>query len=184
MQTQRANIVICPSCGAENIEGVDTCENCMQDLRTLDVPDTFQVASESDLTRRLDEIRLSKPQVVAPSTSVREVLALLRADPAGAVVVVEEERIVGIFTDRDVLKRVAGQPGALDEPVFKYMTPDPVTLRDDDTMAVALNKMGDGGFRHIPMLREGRLTAIVTVRDIMHWLLGQYFDQSRASDSR
>jgi CBS domain-containing protein len=173
----RANIVICPSCGAENIEGADTCENCMQDLRSLDVPDTFQVASESDLTRRLDEIRLSRPQSVPPSMPVRDVVAILRGDPTGAVVVVADERIVGIFTDRDVLKRVAGVPGALDEPVSRYMTPDPIVLRNDDTMAAALNKMGDGGFRHIPMVRDGRLTSIVTVRDIMQWLLGQYFDR-------
>jgi CBS domain-containing protein len=174
----RANIVICPSCGAENIEGVDTCENCMQDLRSLDVPDTFQVASESDLTCRLDEIRLSRPQTVTRSMTVREVVPILRADPSGAVVVVDDDRIVGIFTDRDVLKRVAGVDGALDQPVSRYMTPDPVILHHDDTMAAALNKMGDGGFRHIPMVRDSRLAAIVTVRDIMHWLLGQYFENS------
>lgn len=183
MQTQRANIVICPSCGAENIEGVDTCENCMQDLRTLDVPDTFQIAPDTDLTCELREIRLSRPQAVAPTTSVRDALVALRAEPSGALVVVDGESVVGIFTDRDVLKRVAGRQGALDQPVSQYMTPDPVVLRDDDTMAAALNKMGDGGFRHIPMLEDGKLTAIVTVRDIMQWLLGQYFDQHRGSEA-
>jgi CBS domain-containing protein len=183
VQTQRANIVICPSCGAENIEGVDTCENCMQDLRTLDVPDTFQIAPDTDLTCELREIRLSRPQTINPAATVREALAVLRGEPSGALVVVEKEQVVGIFTDRDVLKRVAGRAGALDEPVSRFMTLDPVTLRDDDTMAAALNKMGDGGFRHIPMLQEGRLTAIVTVRDIMHWLLGQYFDRSTAKVS-
>jgi CBS domain-containing protein len=184
LQTQRANIVICPSCGAENIEGVDTCENCMQDLRTLDVPDTFQVAPDSDLTCLLREIRLSRAQTVPPATPVRDAVEALKSDPTGALVVVEDERVVGIFTDRDVLKRVAGYAGALDEPVSRYMTPDPVTLRDDDTMAAALNKMGDGGFRHIPMLQSGRLTAIVTVRDVMHWLLGQYFDRPNRAEPR
>ncbi len=180
MQTQRANIVICPSCGAENIEGVDTCENCMQDLRTLDVPDTFQIAPDTDLICELREIRLSRAQTVAPSATVRDALAVLRDEPSGALVVVEGDAVVGIFTDRDVLKRVAGREGALDEPVSRFMTPDPVTLRDDDTMAAALNKMGDGGFRHIPMLEGGRLSAVVTGRDIMQWLLGQYFDRSSA----
>ncbi len=174
----RANIVICPSCGAENIEGVDTCENCMQDLRTLDVPDTFQVAPDSDLSCQLNEIRLSRAQTIAPSATVRDAVASLRGEPSGALVVVDGDAVAGIFTDRDVLKRVAGRPGTLDQPVSRFMTPDPVVLRDDDTMAAALNKMGDGGFRHIPMLHDGRLTAVVTGRDIMQWLLGQYFDRA------
>jgi CBS domain-containing protein len=180
VQIQRANIVICPSCGAENIEGVDSCENCMQDLRSLDVPDTFQVAPDSELSCQIREIRISHPQTVPLSVTVREALGVLRGEPSGAVVIVDGERIVGIFTDRDVLKRVAGRDGALDEPVSRFMTPDPVILRDDDTMAAALNKMGDGGFRHIPMVHDGRLTGVVTGRDIMQWLLGQYFDNSRS----
>lgn len=176
MQVRRMNIVICPSCGAENIEGVDTCENCMADLRSLDVPDTFQIASDSDLTIRLRDIRLSRVNALPPTAPVREAIASLRQDSVGAVVIVEGVKVVGIFTDRDVLKRVAGNAGALDAPVSQYMTPDPVVLRDDDTMAAALNKMGDGGFRHIPMLHDGKLSGIVTGRDVLQWLLGRYFD--------
>jgi CBS domain-containing protein len=56
------------------------------------------------------------------------------------------------------------------------MTPDPVVLREDDTMAFALNKMGDGGFRHVPVVRDGELVGMITVRDIMNWVLGRYFD--------
>ena len=177
MQTQ-TNIVICPSCGAENIEGVDTCENCHSDLRSLDVPDTFQVGSESDLAQVLGEVRLSRPQTVSPGTSVADVIAVLRREPSGAVVIVDEDRVLGIFTDRDVLKRVAGKAETLSHPISRHMTPDPVLLRDTDSMATALNKMGDGGFRHIPMLSDGKLAAVVTGRDIMQWLLGRYFDRS------
>ncbi len=170
------NVVICPSCGHENIEGVDTCENCTADLRALDVPDSVQIASESDLTRPISSLRLSKPHTIAVEKTVREAIAAMREALTGAVVVVAAGSIVGIFTERDVLKRVACEPGALDAPVSAYMTPDPVVLRDDDMMAVALNKMGDGGFRHIPVLRNHQLVAIVTARDVMSWVLGRYFD--------
>ena len=178
VQTQQSNIVICPSCGAENIEGVDTCENCLNDLRSLDVPDTYQVGSESDLAQLLGDVRLSRAQTVSPGASVADVIAVLRREPSGAVVIVEGDRVMGIFTDRDVLKRVAGNTQALSEPISKFMTTDPVLLRDTDTMAAALNKMGDGGFRHIPMLSDGKLAGVVTGRDVMQWLLGRYFDQS------
>lgn len=176
MQTERRNVVICPSCGAENIEGVDTCENCMSDLRSLDVPAGAQIVPGTELTRQLRELRLSKPTTVPVASTVREAIAALKEDGGGAVVVMDGEKVAGIFTDRDVLKRIAGEQAALDDPVEHHMTRDPVVLRDSDTMAAALNKMGDGGFRHIPMVRDGKLTAMVTVRDVMQWLLGRYFD--------
>ena len=50
------------------------------------------------------------------------------------------------------------------------MTPDPVVLRHDDTIAVAINKMAVGGFRHIPIVEDGRPTGVVTARDVFHHL--------------
>lgn len=176
MVAKQENIVICPSCGAENIEGADNCERCLSDLRSIDVPETTQVVSESDLLIPISSVRMTKPRVVSPSQSVREAVATMKDDPTGAVVVVSEGKTVGIFTDRDVLKKIAAKAGALDERVGKYMTHDPVVLREDDTMAYALNKMGDGGFRHIPVTREGELVGMITVRDVMNWVLGRYFD--------
>jgi CBS domain-containing protein/ribosomal protein L40E len=178
VQTERKNIVICPSCGAENIEGADTCENCMSDLRSLDVPAAFQIAPHSELIRQLRELRLSRPSTIARSATVRDAVSALKTDPNGAVVIVDGDAVVGIFTDRDVLKRIAGEPARMDEPIDRYMTHDPVVLRDTDSMAAALNKMGDGGFRHIPTVQDGRLAGIVTGRNVMQWLLGRYFDPS------
>ncbi|MFN8618654.1 MAG: CBS domain-containing protein [Dehalococcoidia bacterium] len=176
MVAKQENIVICPSCGAENIEGADNCERCLSDLRSIDVPETTQVVSESDLIIPISSVRMTKPRVVAPTQTVREAVATMKDDPTGAVVVVSEGKTVGIFTDRDVLKKVAAKAGALDEQVGRYMTPDPVVLREDDTMAYALNKMGDGGFRHIPVTRDGELVGMITVRDVINWVLGRYFD--------
>lgn len=176
MATEQRNIVVCPSCGAENIEGADVCENCMADLRTIDVPESVQVASESDLTLPISSMRIGKPRSIAPETPLREAIAYMREEVAGAVVVVSGGAVVGIFTERDVLKRVAAKPDILGEPVSAYMTRDPVVLREDDMMAVALNKMGDGGFRHIPVVRDGQLVGMVTGRDVMGWVLGRFFD--------
>ena len=176
MAIDRRNVVVCPSCGVENIQGTDTCENCLGDLMAIDVPDSAQIASESDLTLPISSMRLAKAQTVSVNATVRDAIAVLRQEAAGAAVVVSGTNIVGIFTERDVLNKVAGRAGAQDASVAVYMTPDPVVLRDDDMMAVALNKMGDGGFRHIPVTRDGRLVAMVTARDVMSWVLGRYFD--------
>ncbi len=176
MAIERTNIVVCPSCGAENIEGVDTCGNCLADLRSIDVPDTYQIASDSDLSLPIGSIRLSRANAVQRRATVQDAIARMRSDATGAVVVLEGERIAGIFTERDVLKKIAGRPERLSEPVERYMTPDPVVLREDDAMAAALNKMAVGGFRHIPIVRDGQLVAIVTGRDVWAWVMGRYFD--------
>jgi len=176
MSMAKADRVACPSCGHWNIQGADACEHCLADLTLLDV-------SESDLLLPLTETRLSQLKMVAPQASVREAIDLLREDASGAIVVVDRGAVVGIFTERDVLLKVAGHPEAMDAPVSSHMTPDPVMLRDTDTMAVAVNKMGLGGFRHIPLVHDGQLVAMVTGRDVMRWVMMRYFDESPVMDT-
>lgn len=172
----RTNIVICPSCGAENIEGVDTCENCLMDLRTIDVPETAQSESESALLDKIAGLRCTRPLTTGTAVSVREAVAVLARDPAGGLIVLDGARVAGIFTERDVLKKVAGRPETLDLPVTAFMTRDPVMLRPGDTIATALNKMGDGGFRHIPVAGEGRVHGVLTGRDVLAWVMSRYFE--------
>lgn len=177
MSNQPTNVVICPSCGTRNIEGTDTCEHCQSDLRTVDVPEIYQVASESDLLLPVASLRLRSAATIPASAAVADAVAAMQTDSVGAVVVAEGGTITGIFTERDVLKKCAGDPATDAQPVSGYMTRDPVVLRLDDSMAVALNKMGVGGFRHIPIVGEdGALLGIITARDIWQWVMGRYFD--------
>jgi CBS domain-containing protein len=86
------------------------------------------------------------------------------------VLVVDDGRFVGIFTDRDAVLKVAGADGAA-RTIGDLMTRDPVVLRHDETIAVAINKMAVGGFRHIPVVEDGRPTGVVTARDVFRHLL-------------
>ncbi len=176
MPTANRRSNICPSCGTENIPGSEHCDGCQSDLAHLDLPEMFQPTSDSDLLRPIGEARLSKPLSIGAGATVREAVELLASDPNGAVVIIDHRAIVGIFTERDVLKSVAGRDGAMALAVREVMTPDPVFLREDDTMAVVLNKMGAGGFRHIPLTRDGELVALVTATDVMNWVMGCFFD--------
>src|SRR5512143_2610458 len=110
MATTTTNTIVCPSCGTENIEGEDSCQHCLADLRSLDVPESRQVASESDLSLPVSSIRFSRPQTVGPAATVGDAIEAMLQGSSGAVVVVDSGRIAGIFTERDVLKRVAGRP--------------------------------------------------------------------------
>jgi CBS domain-containing protein len=170
------DFVVCPNCGFQNMHGADTCENCLSDLRTLDVPGTSQIVPDSVFLEPLTALRLVPPRTLDVSATVREAVDLLREDADAAVVLLHEGRIAGIFTERDVLKRLAGDPGRLDRPVAEFMTPDPVILRETDTIAIGLNKMGDGGFRHIPLVRDTHLVGVATAGEFAAWLMSKYFD--------
>jgi CBS domain-containing protein len=164
----------CPFCGAANIQGTDYCINCNSDLRTLDIPpDTWSpaVGPPGEAVRHIahaDALR------VAASTPVREVIATLRDAGHGCAIVVADERVVGIFTERDVLNRVTrDRARLLDVPVAEVMTPDPVALGEDESVLVAIHYMGVGGFRHVPLVDDaGRLRGIVSGRDILAYIDG------------
>ncbi len=170
-----SQLVACPDCGAMNIAGVDRCENCGQPLRSVDIPETDQAISESAFSEPLTSLRLQRPPALAPTATVREAVNLLVENKGGAVLVVDGNALAGIFTERDVLKKVAGRPGSLDAPVAEYMTTDPVLVREDETIAVALHKMAAGGFRHVPMDTAGGFR-VVTASDALRWVVERYIE--------
>jgi CBS domain-containing protein len=175
--SKAGNIVTCPSCGEENIEGTDTCQNCMMDLRSIDVPETSQPRSQSDLLSLLEEVRQYRPLLLPPTAPVSEALQLLREVPGAAILVGESLKLIlGIFTERDVLSKLAARDLDLNRPVADFMTRDPVVLREDDNIAVAMNKMGDGGFRHIPVVANGEVIGMVTANGLLRWVIARYLN--------
>lgn len=167
----------CPSCRERNLWGDDLCWNCQQSLTDLELPTHADSLKESDteLNRPLGALHLRPATLVKASDTVSEALVSLRGDSGGAVLVMNGDEIAGIFTERDVLMKVAGIPGAMNCAVADVMTPDPVTLSPTDHMNVVLNKMGVGGFRHIPVVQDGEVAGIVTASEAMRWVLLQYF---------
>jgi CBS domain-containing protein len=115
----------------------------------------------------------SHPALLADaSTPVSRVLQLMRDGNRGAALVVSNGTLVGIFTERDVLMKVAGRPIDLDETsISQLMTVDPVTLPVDASVAYALNKMLLEGFRHLPLVDDhNRPIAVVSMRDLIDYL--------------
>lgn len=172
----QVTFVTCPACNERNLHGDDQCWNCMEPLTGLDLPAYADDASPTELNRTVASLRLRKPVTVPLNATVRDAIARLRDDPAGAVIVLEGHLPVGIFTERDVLNRVAGVPGILDQPIALVMTLEPVTLAFDDRISVVLNRMGVGGFRHMPVVRDGQVIGVVHATDVARWVLLQFFD--------
>ena len=160
-------MLICPECKAENILGVDLCENCGADLRDLALPRADSEFEEHLISDRLSELGASEAIGVSPGDPVALAVHVMRRNGAECVLAKEGERIVGILTERDVLMKAAGEKVDLNAlAVRDIMTPDPVMLREEDTLAVALHKMSIGGFRHIPFVSEGQTTLLVSAQDV------------------
>ncbi len=173
--------MICPGCQTENIAGADVCESCGHDLRNLDLPSAEDKFTEHLLNDRLGELGAEEPQAVAPGDPVALAIHLMQRHATGCVLVHEGEQLVGILTERDVLLKAAGDKVDLNAvAVREIMTPDPVILREEDTLVVALHKMSIGGFRHIPLVTRGRATRIVSIQDVFRHV-GAFIDPERVS---
>jgi CBS domain-containing protein len=159
----------CPVCGFENLTGAEVCDNCGADLAGHDVPQPAMSFHGRLLGEHLDDLGAPPPIEVDPGLLVASAIETMRGADSDCLLVVEDGRLVGIFTDRDAVVKVAGR--SLDGLLVRdYMTADPVVLHHDDPIAIAIHKMAVGGFRHIPIVEDGRPTGVVTARDVFHHL--------------
>jgi CBS domain-containing protein len=142
----------------------------------------------------LSNVLSHPPLILDAQTKLAEALRQMREHRRGCALLVTGGKLVGIFTERDVLMKVAGHQIDLERtPASTYMTPDPVTLPVGEVVAFALNKMVVEGFRHIPLVdEEKRPVGVVSMREIIEYLSDYYrrdilnipFDPSLRSRSR
>jgi CBS domain-containing protein len=161
--------VICPVCGTDNLTGAEVCDNCGADLGGIGVPQAASTFHSRLLGEHLDDLGAPTPATVTPDTLVSAAIETMHDASIDCLLVVDDGKLVGIFTDRDAVVRVAGKRVETSR-IADVMTPKPVTLRHDDPIALAIHRMAVGGFRHIPILRDGRPTGVVTARDVFHHL--------------
>jgi CBS domain-containing protein len=157
--------MICPVCNFGNYPGDDTCANCGADLWALDTPEPATGFHGRLLGRHLEELGAPAAVSVDGAADVVELVERMHRDGIDCLLVTEDGRLAGIFTDRDAILKMAGR-GLEHRPVRDLMTPDPVILRHDDTIAVAINKMAVGGFRHVPIVEGSHPIAVVSARDV------------------
>jgi CBS domain-containing protein len=111
------------------------------------------------------------PRQVAPAQSVAEAVAVMRRDNAGCVLVCEGDKLVGIFTERDLLRRVLAEGKPLSGAVADCMTPNPVVVSPRAPIRTAIRLMEEGGYRHLPVVDEtGRPVGVLSVKRIVHYL--------------
>ncbi len=117
-------------------------------------------------------IRHHPVTTVAPDDSIEVAMKKLVDDLTGCLLVQEDGRLIGVFSDRDVLNRVALEyDDVKDKPVRDFMTSDPVFVYESDKSAAALSVMAVSGFRHVPVTDlEQNVLGIVTPRRVTGFL--------------
>jgi CBS domain-containing protein len=103
---------------------------------------------------------------VPADATVAEAAQVMSIHHVGAALIVEGDELRGIFTERDIVRALAGEHDAAGHAVGGWMTPDPVTLGPEAGVAEARDRMLKEGFRHIPVVEDGRLVGIVSIRDV------------------
>ncbi len=109
---------------------------------------------------------------VAPDTLVTECVRTMTTEKIGALIVMDGERLVGIFTERDALNRVlAARLDLRSTKVSEVMTTDPYCVSPTTTVAAAMELITKRRFRHLPIVENGKVLALISSGDLTHWLV-------------
>jgi CBS domain-containing protein len=115
------------------------------------------------------EIMSRELVTIDPSAPLLVAAQVMSARNAGSVLVLDEGSLVGILTERDMLRALAESStadSARVSAVSKWMTPDPMTIGPDESVSAAMNDMLFGGFRHLPVVESGAVAGVISMRDL------------------
>jgi len=126
---------------------------------------------------RTDSVRLMHTDdyvCIEPTTPLSVAIEQMKNDEGGCAIVCDQGRVVGIFTERDLLTKIIGQPVDLNAPVSNWMSPVVTTLTPDATIGDAVTMMNEKSFRNIPLIKDGQLVGSISVFDVITYLAESY----------
>ncbi len=121
---------------------------------------------------------------VAPAQTVREALTLLVGKRIGALVVVEADKVVGLLSERDIIREAAQNEALFGQPVSSIMTKDVIVAHPGDDLRAVENTMTVKRFRHLPIMDHGELVGIVSIGDVVKAALEEYEGVIETLESR
>jgi CBS domain-containing protein len=110
---------------------------------------------------------------VAPEDTIGEAAAKMTEADVGAVVVSDFGKLIGILTERDIMRAVAGRTHSSVTRVREWMTAEPFTAPPSMDAQEAARTMLEHGFRHLPVVEDGRAVGIISLRDFARWTIGE-----------
>lgn len=132
-------------------------------------------------SQRIRSVMERKKLVTAPpETTVSKAAKLMASKNVGAVMIVENERLIGIFTERDALVRVIAKGRDTQTTLLAdVMTPEPQTVDPDKSFGYALLMMYEHGFRHVPVIENGKPIGIVSSRNALDPDLEEFVSEAQ-----
>lgn len=170
----------CPACGHENLPGAEDCDACGWDLLHNELPPDASTVQQSIIRDTIEHLYPYRSVTVEVGDSVGKAIDVMREHRFGCVMITDGGKLVGIFTERDFLYRVANQITDLESvPIEKIMTPNPGVVRSGDTFAKALNLMAMHRYRHIPVVDDHDApTGFLSSKGIFRYLCEHALDEN------
>lgn len=130
------------------------------------------------LDHTINELGANDPKYVLSDDTLEKAITLMKENKIGCCLVIDEKvSLKGIITERDVLNYIVGSDNLLKEPVSKYMTTNPQTIKANDSIVTALQMMSFGNFRNLPVVNlENRPIGMIAISDIMRFLANHLRD--------
>jgi len=164
-----------------------TCRKAPNGIELLTRMLNDQKTEERDLRKpaRGDELPKAREQrvtalqtddyiAVSPHTPLSQAIEAMKTDEGGCVIISDDGRVAGIFTERDLLTKIIGENVNLDSPISEWMQPAVETLSREATIGEAVRLMNERSFRNIPLVRKGELVGSISVFDIITYLAECY----------
>ena len=158
----------------------------MYDINDDELKEMYENQGKSDIllgkgispNDSLSSLTQEKFIVLNEQASLREVIDNLQRFHIGCILLENDNKISGIFTERDIVQIIVGNRHNLEETrIVDFMTKSPDTLYREDPIAFALNKMISGGYRHIPIVDENeKPIGVIAMQDIINHLGDYFFD--------
>jgi len=163
----------CPSCGYQNLPGMDACEQCQTILSQEDVPKSHTGVGRSLMEEQIKSLQPSKPLTVDPKANLKEAIQKMRKNGIGCVLITSDDgKLAGILTERDLLQKVAGQNLDLGQCIVEdFMSQAPESSKSEHPLGYALHRMIISDIRYLPLVDENdRPEGIISSRDIIAYI--------------
>jgi CBS domain-containing protein len=115
---------------------------------------------------KVREVMKTSLHTVTPSTTLGEAVTLMAHHRIGSALVMDGMQLVGIFTERDTVRAISQTHDAPAHEIASWMTHNPTTVGPDEDVDSALRTMLDHGFRHLPVVENGTVVGMVSMRDL------------------
>ena len=123
----------------------------------------------------VSRLQPTPPIQLSPQQTVAEAVAVLRQEKVGCLLVCENGKLAGIFTERDLLRRIIAPGKPLTLPLSDCMTARPITVESKESISAAIERMESGGYRHLPVVDEtGSPVGILSVKKIVHFIVEHF----------